>query len=132
MGLRPTPAAAQRAREAAAIHYPLTRPYRLSLDVVARRSGLHPDLVRRFVALSLVDAARDASGELWFTASAPAAIARVQRLRTGLCLNYAAIGLVMDLLDRIESLEAALRRANAAHPQADAPIGQPRSGPPWT
>ncbi|MEU1625491.1 chaperone modulator CbpM [Streptomyces sp. NPDC020096] len=132
MSLRPTPTAAQRAREAAAVRYPLTRPYRLSLDAVARRSGLHPDLVRRFVALSLVDAARDASGELWFAANAPATIARVQRLRTGLCLNYAAIGLVLDLLDRIESLETALRRASAAHPQADAPTGQARSGPPWT
>ncbi|MDF3289859.1 MULTISPECIES: chaperone modulator CbpM [Streptomyces] len=132
MSVRPTPTAAQRARETATVHYPLTRPYRLSLDVVARRSGLHPDLVRRFVALSLVDAARDASGELWFAATAPSAIARVQRLRTGLCLNYAAIGLVLDLLDRIESLETELRRVNAAHPRADAPIGQRRSGPPWT
>ncbi|MEA2484637.1 MAG: chaperone modulatory protein CbpM, partial [Thermoleophilaceae bacterium] len=28
-----------------------------------------------------------------------------QRLRTGLGLNYAAIGLVLDLLDRIDELE---------------------------
>jgi hypothetical protein len=34
-----------------------------------------------------------------------AVIARVQRLRTGLGLNYAAIGLVLDLLDRIDELE---------------------------
>jgi hypothetical protein len=33
----------------------------------------------------------------------------VQRLRAGLSLNYASIGLVLDLLDRIEELEAALR-----------------------
>jgi hypothetical protein len=33
----------------------------------------------------------------------------MQRLRTGLALNYAAMGLVLDLLDRIDSLEEALR-----------------------
>ncbi|HEY8556739.1 MAG TPA: chaperone modulator CbpM, partial [Actinomycetes bacterium] len=36
-------------------------------------------------------------------------VARIQRLRTGLSLNYAAIGLVLDLLDRIDVLERDLR-----------------------
>ena len=54
---------------------------------------------------------RDAAGELWFSRSQLAAIARVQRLRAGFALNYAAIGLVTDLLDRIAVLEAALRGA---------------------
>jgi hypothetical protein len=44
-------------------------------------------------------------GELWFTTSDLAVVARIQRLRNGLGLNYAAIGLVLDLLDRIEELE---------------------------
>jgi hypothetical protein len=39
-----------------------------------------------------------------------ATAARIQRLRAGFSLNYAAVGLVMDLLDRIEELETALRR----------------------
>jgi hypothetical protein len=37
-------------------------------------------------------------------------VARIQRLRSGLGLNYAAIGLVLDLLDHIEELESASRR----------------------
>jgi chaperone modulatory protein CbpM len=86
---------------------------RLGLDVVAQRSGLHPDLVRRFVALGLLDASRDAAGRLWFEPSAPATLARIQRLRATLPLNYASLGLVLDLLDRISELEAALRRSNA-------------------
>ncbi|MFG3268530.1 chaperone modulator CbpM [Streptomyces bobili] len=99
--------------------YPLVRidradPYPLSLDSVAHRSGLSPDLVRRFVALGLLDARRDAFGGLRFRSSAPSAIARVQRLRIGLSLNYAAIGLVMDLLDRIEGLESELRHRERA------------------
>ncbi|WP_327341540.1 chaperone modulator CbpM [Streptomyces europaeiscabiei] len=92
-----------------AVRYALVPARRLSLDVVARRSGLHPDLIRRFVALGLVDVERDGAGRLVFDPTAPAVLARIQRLRTGLCLNYASIGLVLDLLDRISLLEAALR-----------------------
>ncbi|MFC9842222.1 chaperone modulator CbpM [Streptomyces sp. NPDC060223] len=104
-----------------AVRYALVPAPRLSLDTVARRSGLHPDLIRRFVALGLVDAERDAAGRLVFAPTAPAALARVERLRTGLCLNYASIGLVLDLLDHISLLEAALRRA-----------GMRSDLPPWT
>ena len=85
--------------------YPLALPPRLSLESVAQQSGMHPDLVIRFVSLSLVEAVTDASGRMWFAQSTPSKIARIQRLRSGLSLNYAAIGLVLDLLDRIDSLE---------------------------
>ena len=82
---------------------------RLSLEEFAVLSGLHPDLIRRLVALGLIEAYRDAAGQLWFSRSELAAVARMQRLRAGFALNYAAIGLVTDLLDRIAVLEAALR-----------------------
>jgi hypothetical protein len=85
--------------------YPMTRPVRLSLDGFARSAGLHPQLVERFVALGLLDAGRDAAGELWFSPAELARVARVQRLHAALALNYAAIGLVLDLLDRIDELE---------------------------
>ncbi len=84
---------------------------RLSLEEFAALSGLHPDLIRRLVALGLIDARRDSAGELWFSRSQLAAVARVQRLRAGFALNSAAVGLVTDLLDRIALLEAALRGA---------------------
>ncbi|MGW3724399.1 chaperone modulator CbpM [Streptomyces sp. F001] len=114
-------AASRTAPAGARVQYALVPVARLSLEAVARRSGLHPDMIRRFVALGLVDAERDASGRLVFAPTAPAALARVQRLRTGLCLNYASLGLVLDLLDRISLLEAALRRA-----------GTRSDPPPWT
>jgi DNA-binding transcriptional MerR regulator len=88
--------------------HPLTVPDRISLAVVAKRSGLHPDLVRRLVALSLLDARPDGQARLWFDPAAVAVLARIQRLRAGLGLNYAAVGVVLDLLDRIAVLEATL------------------------
>ena len=89
--------------------YPLARPWRLSLDGFARSAGLHPELVRRLVTLGLVRATRDGEGELWFSRAELVTVARIQRLHAGLSLNYAAIGLVLDLLDRIDVLERAVR-----------------------
>jgi chaperone modulatory protein CbpM len=88
----------------------LARRPGIQLDVFATRCGLHPDMVRRLVALGLLACQQDARGDLWFEPSALVTVARIQRLRTGLGLNYAAIGLVLDLLDRIEELESASRR----------------------
>ena len=90
--------------------YALARPVRLDLDAFARAAGLHPDVVLRFVALGLIEASRDSSGAPWFTPSQVASVARLQRLRSGFALNYAALGLVADLLDRIARLEAAQHR----------------------
>ena len=89
--------------------YVLTRPHRLDLVSFARVVQLHPDLVRRLVALGLLEVRTDAAGGLWFEPSQLAAVARIQRLRAGFSLNYAALGLVIDLLDRIAELEAAPR-----------------------
>jgi chaperone modulatory protein CbpM len=99
--------------------YPLARPSRLSLDGFAGRAGMHPELVRRLVTLGLVRATRDGAGQLWFAQAELVTVARIQRLHAGLSLNYAAIGLVLDLLDRIDVLERELR----ARPGAPATRG---------
>jgi chaperone modulatory protein CbpM len=92
------------------VSYALVRPARLDLDAFAAATGTHPDLIRRLVTLGLIEAHRDGAGGLWFAPGQAAALARVQRLRAGLALNYAAVGLVTDLLERIAVLETALRR----------------------
>jgi chaperone modulatory protein CbpM len=104
----------------------------LTLQQFAKRCGLHPDLVRRFVALGLLSAMRDPEGALQFTPAQVASVARLQRLRAALPLNYAALGLVVDLLDRITELETALHvrgRTEPVRPRAVAPrTGTPRTG----
>jgi hypothetical protein len=103
------------------VTYPIVRlrarpPQRdpgLDLDSFARRGGLHPEQVRRLVALGLLEPERDAAGRLWFAPAQLLAVARIQRLRAGFALNYAALGLVVDLLDRIAELETALRRSRS-------------------
>lgn len=98
----------------------------LDLESFCRRCCLHPDFVRRLVTLGLLEAVPGAAGELLFPPSQLAAAARLQRLRAGFGLNYAALGLVVDLLDRVAGLEAALRRRSA-------PALRPTpGGRPWT
>jgi hypothetical protein len=115
---------------------------RLDQEEFARRCGLHPGLVRRFVALGLVPAVRDRDGRLWFGLPQVAAVARLQRLRATLPLNYAALGLVTDLLDRITQLETALRIRGHTEPLRPVPPvrairattadHQEERIPPWT
>jgi chaperone modulatory protein CbpM len=90
-----------------------TRP--MDLDAFARAGGLHPDVVRRLVALGLLEPQQDGTGALWFPTAQLITLARIQRLRAGFALNYAAVGLVIDLLDRVAELESALRQAGRTH-----------------
>ncbi|MEV4328392.1 chaperone modulator CbpM [Microbispora rosea] len=94
--------------------YPLVRLAQvdvghLDLESFSRATGLHPELVRRLVALGLIDAWTGFAGGLCFPPAQVAAVGRLQRLHAGLGVNYASLGLVTDLLDRIAELEAALR-----------------------
>jgi len=112
----------------------VNRDVRLNLAAFASESGTHPELIRRFVALGLLEARQDRAGELWFSRGQLAALGRVQRLRAGFALNYAAIGLVTELLDRIATLEAALRSAGPEE-RPTGTAGQPARQPgrrPWT
>jgi chaperone modulatory protein CbpM len=83
---------------------------RMNLDTFAQLSGLHPDMVVRWVELGLLEAEVDSAGTLCFAPSQLKAAARLQRLRAGFALNYSALGLVVDLLDRIAQLELTLRQ----------------------
>lgn len=89
--------------------YVLVKADRLSVESFATATGLHPQIVRRLVALGLIDADRDHRGELMLPVSQVAVVAKIQRLRRGLGLNYAGVGAVLALLDRIAELEAQLR-----------------------
>jgi len=109
--------------------YALTRPDRLSLDAFATAADLHPQLVHRLVALGLLDPDIDVTGRLWFRPAQLATVAQIRRLHAGLALNYAAIGVVMDLLARIARLEAALRAARRAPGSSERGRRRPGAGP---
>jgi hypothetical protein len=88
---------------------------RLDLATFSRAAGLHPGLVARLYSLGLLEATRDGAGELWFAPAQLRELARVQRLHAMFPLDYAAVGLVVDLLDRIADLETSVRWARTHH-----------------
>jgi hypothetical protein len=68
---------------------------------LAREAGVHPELVRRFVALGLLEP---------YPVDAAARIARAARLRRDLGLSYAGAVLACELLARIDELQRRLSR----------------------
>ncbi|MGZ4413979.1 MAG: chaperone modulator CbpM [Gaiellaceae bacterium] len=81
----------------------------LGVEALARAAGVHPELVRRLVALGLLEPVSGAQSRQRFSRDAASRIARALRLRRDLGLNYAGALLACELLDRIEHLEEQLR-----------------------
>ena len=105
----------------------------LDLDHFAVAAHLHPELVQRLVSLGLLEPSRDSAGSAWFSAADLATVARIQRLRAGFGINYAALGLVLELLERVGRLEAALRESRRPSPRDTTPsAAQQGRRPTWT
>jgi hypothetical protein len=87
---------------------PGSRP--VELAELARDSGLHPDLVRRFMALGLVERTGGTARSPVFPPDAASLLARAGRLRRDLGVSYAGAVLASELLARIDDLEERLSR----------------------
>jgi DNA-binding transcriptional MerR regulator len=81
-----------------------------TLSEVAYRAGLHPELIDRFIRLGLIEfSGSTIDGEPLFDPEVIPLIRRILRLRNELGVNYAGIGVVLELMSRLEDLEARLR-----------------------
>lgn len=80
----------------------------LTLEVLARQTGLHPDVIRRFVQFGLVAPGGGTASAPLFAARDAQLLARAARLRRDLGVNYAGAVLASELLARIEDLERRL------------------------
>ena len=86
-------------------------------EVLAREAGLHPELVRRLVRLGAAEPAGGTRASPLFPREAAARVARTARLRRDLGLNYAGAILAVQLLARIDELEARLSRYEPLRPR---------------
>jgi DNA-binding transcriptional MerR regulator len=78
----------------------------VELTVVARQAGVKIVHVRRYLEFGLFEPHPAATAQTpRFDPSSAARVARAERLRRDLGLNYAGAALVCELLDRISELE---------------------------
>jgi DNA-binding transcriptional MerR regulator len=78
----------------------------VELAVVAQRAGVRVALVRRYLEFGLFEPHSASAGTPRYDPRSAARVARAERLRCDLGLNYAGAVLVCELLDRIRELEA--------------------------
>jgi DNA-binding transcriptional MerR regulator len=81
------------------------RPGQLTLDALARRTGLHPDLIERFVEFGLILPVERRSTTVLFDAATVARVRVICRLRESLGINLAGISVILDLLDRMRAVQ---------------------------
>jgi MerR HTH family regulatory protein len=84
----------------------MNREESVELAVIARRAGVRIALVRRYHEFGLFEAHPGPGDTPRYDPGTVARVARAERLRRDLGLNYAGAVLVSELLDRIRDLEA--------------------------
>jgi DNA-binding transcriptional MerR regulator len=78
----------------------------VELAVVAQRAGVRVAVVRRYLEFGLFEPHPEPAEAPRYDPRHAARIARAERLRRDLGLNFAGAVLVCELLDRIRELEA--------------------------
>ncbi len=81
----------------------------LRVEQLGAATGLHADLVRRLWRMGLFDAERLEAGEPVFGVPTIFRVRRALRLRRDLGVSWLSLGLVADLLERVDTLESRVR-----------------------
>jgi DNA-binding transcriptional MerR regulator len=84
----------------------------LTLSEVARLADIHPDLIKKLIALGLLDP-EQTTPEPLFDKVSVLRVRRMMRLRNDLEVNWTGVGVIMDLLEKIEELEREIERLKA-------------------
>jgi len=80
----------------------------LCIEEIAKRVEMSESSIRRYVKLGLITPVKKKKGRCLLTEAALFRIAKIRRLRNDLGINLSGIGLILDLLDRIEDLDRQL------------------------
>jgi chaperone modulatory protein CbpM len=82
----------------------------ISLNELASLCRCHPEFVERLARYGLIEPIDETGETLLFPGSSIRRLRRALRLRRDLGLNANSLALVLDLLERIEDLEAEIIR----------------------
>ena len=79
----------------------------LAIEEISLFVDIHPEYLKRFIVLGLIDPLIDRPEPLFAPDVIPR-IKKIERLRNDLGINLSGIGLILDLLERISQLEKEL------------------------
>jgi len=83
----------------------------VKLSDVSKICDIHPEMIISLVQLGLIDpVGKENAEDAWtFSVETVPLVRKIIRLRNELGLNYSGVGVVLELLLRIEALEARVR-----------------------
>ena len=81
------------------------QPQRLTLDDLARQANVHPGLVAQFVEFGLITPIEQNEKEVMFDLAVVPRLRTILRLRRSLDINLAGISVVLDLLDKLQTVQ---------------------------
>jgi len=85
----------------------------ITIVQLCRRCSVETELVQRLVDEGIIEPSRQEGDMLYFSHSCARRTQVVLRLRSDLGVNMAGAALALELLDRIENLQARLRMAGS-------------------
>jgi DNA-binding transcriptional MerR regulator len=80
----------------------------LTVDDLASAAGLNSDAVETFSRFGLIEPCLRTGSRLLFQESSVERLQRIQRLRHNLGVNSAGVGVILEMTERIEDLQAEL------------------------
>ena len=80
-------------------------PEQLTLDGLAARAGVHPALIEYFIEYGLLEPIARTGTQWLFDTACLARLRMIERLRRDLGANLAGIAVILDLLDRLTTLQ---------------------------
>jgi DNA-binding transcriptional MerR regulator len=80
-------------------------PKQLTLESLAACTGVHPTRIAYFVEYGLIEPSTRTGTQWLFDAACVARLYMIERLRRDLGANLAGIAVILDLLDRLASLQ---------------------------
>lgn len=83
----------------------IVREERLTIEMLARRAGMHPAMIQRCIEYGLIEPAGHHGATLLFEPASIVRLRKIARLHDSLGINLAGISVILDLLDRIQVLQ---------------------------
>src|SRR4051812_15872241 len=77
----------------------------LTLDALAQKTSMHPSLVEQFLTLGIIEPSQARGKAVLFDTTTVVRLRAIARLRKGLGVNCAGAAVILDLVDKLRTLQ---------------------------